>query len=269
MVEQEQIRGDKYPTVTVQVCTYGQRGMLLTRALESLLKQTYDDFDVFIISDGPVSEENALACAKVYEKFQQRGVELYLAGTEEASGYYTIPRNYILPHCDGDYIVHLDDDNELVPDAVESLVAAMEDGTEWPDFVYGRREYVIDEGCAKEGSDGRLLPVGESQLQEMDELGRARLAQSPMANFIDTSDFIIGQGLFYYLAYNTGMLWNEGQRRFGDWELMTRGVHHSGWKGKALDKVVQVYHWNDENVSLNRGYNETPRDIDIDDVEVE
>ena len=138
------------------------------------------------------------------------------------------------------------------------LVEAIEAGDNWPDFVYGRREYVLDEGAPTHARSGEKLYVGESPLQEMNEFAMKRLASSPLNDFIDTSDTLITRGAFWMLAQSTGFMWNTDYRRFGDWELFTRGVFYGGWRGKAVDRVVQRYHWTGSNLQLTRPVNETP-----------
>jgi len=127
----------------------------------------------------------------------------------------------------------------------------------WPDFVYGRREYVLDDGVEDEVR-GEKLPVGPSSYQELNQYGMSRLASSPLLNFIDTSDSLISRGAYWLLARETGCMWNPHYRRFGDWEMFTRAVFYGGWRGKAVDHIVQRYHWTGTNLQIVRPPNETP-----------
>jgi hypothetical protein len=39
---------------------------------------------------------------------------------------------------------------------------------------------------------------------------------------------------------------------------LTRAAFFAGWRGKAVDEVVSIYHWTGDNVQLTRAANETP-----------
>ena len=80
----------------------------------------------------------------------------------------------------------------------------------------------------------------------------------PMTNFIDTSDFMICKGTIWRMILSTGMAWNEGRRRFGDWEFIARLVYYAGGRGKGIDEIVQRYHWTGDNMQLTRPVNEVP-----------
>lgn len=246
----------EYPCVTAVVNTY-HRAPLLRRALASVLAQTYHDYELIVVHDGPIDDATGRVISEYVPLFDAQGIEIWPYGLEENSGYQCVPKNHAIERAAGDYIAFLDDDNEWTADHLQVLVAAMEEGDVWPDFVYGRREYVRDEN-APEAINGELLPVGPSSFQPFNEEALRRLAASPLHNFIDTSDALITKGAFWMLGMQTGCMWNPDYRRFGDWELFARATHFAGWRGKAVDRVVQRYHWTGENLQLTRPANETP-----------
>ena len=247
---------DTWPCVTAIVNTY-ERPDLLDRALESVLVQTYEDFELIVIYDGPPDKDSLAVCETYAPLFAQRSIDFKFIALEENSGYQCVPKNVAVWHAKGDYIAYLDDDNEWTETHLEVLVGAIEAGDEWPDFVYGRREHVCDAGFIPQ-KDQKLF-VGTSPHVPWTEEALQRLATSPSKNFIDTSDTLIAKGALWRLQMATGMMWNESMRRFGDWELMTRGVFFSGWKGKDVDHVVQRYHWHGSNLQLTRPINEIPK----------
>lgn len=250
-------QSEHWPVVSVIIATH-QRPKLLNRALKSVLRQNLQvPFEVLIIHDGPPEAATLRVVSDLAARFEKRNIDLGLLATKEESGYFTQPRNWATMHARGDYIANLDDDNEWEPSHLSTLLAAIEEGEEWPDFVYSRRRYVIDAGSAKD-FHGTPLPVGPSPLVPWDDRARARLASSALANFIDSGDFLIARGALYWLATTTQMMWNEGVRRFGDYELLCRGVFFGGWRGKAVDAVTHIYHWHDANVSKTRPVQETP-----------
>lgn len=253
-----------WPLVSAIVATY-QRAPLLRRALDSILAQTFTDMEVWVIHDGPADD----ATKQVYEeyglKFDAVGIDFYPTATEDHTGYYTYPRNVATENSRGVYIANLDDDNEWLPDAISSLVSAMEEGEMWPDLVYGRREYVLDPGApTKKGNLDLTKMVGPSQFTPWDSLAELRIAgNKPMYNFIDSSDFLVTKAALYRLGLKTGRIWDEMKRRFGDFYLVSDGLLAAAWRFKALDKIVQRYHITGDNVSLTRPVNEAPREVRV------
>lgn len=243
----------EYPCVTAVINTF-ERGDLLDRALASVLEQTYTDFEVLVIHDGPADQRTIDVCEKYYELFDAKEIDFAFMGLQENSGYQCVPKNVGVTHARGDYIAYLDDDNEWTPNHLSVLVSAIEEGDQWPDFVYGRRLYVADGDAPAELQD----KVGQSPLVPITQATLEGLAQSPLNNFIDTSDTLISRGAMWMLHEKTGMMWNEGKRRFGDWELFTRALFYAGWRGKPVMDVVQVYHWHGGNLQHTRPAHETP-----------
>ncbi len=235
---------------------------MLTRALDSVLAQENPGvpWEVVVVNDGK-PDEDIVELAKVYAaKFEDKDIFFTFFGTEEESGYQCAPKNAATNLVStGEYLAYLDYDNEWTPDHLKVLWEAMDAGVVWDDFTYGRRQYVRDEGCPETykipGSDK------EVELKEMDSPFIEWTPQSVMAiwtsnlnNFIDTSDFLISRGALWrlYLSTPDQGMWNEGINRFADWELFARGSRYAGLRGKAVDKVVNIYHWTGHNVQLTR-----------------
>lgn len=237
---------------------------LLERALKSVLKQKFDiPWEVIVVNDGKPIKETIDVAEKYAKKFEKKGIDFTFFGTEEESGYQCRPKNIAIWHAKGEYISFLDYDNEWTPNHLEVLHTALTEGAVWPDFAYGRRKYVIDEGCPRKltlpgQSEEIELEEGESPLVEWSQKSLSMLGASAMNNFVDTSDFMASRGAFWRLHLTTDMMWNEKWRRFGDWEVITRAAFFAGWVGKAVDEVVQTYHWTGDNIQLTRPAKETP-----------
>jgi hypothetical protein len=152
-------------------------------------------------------------------------------------------------HAYGHYIAYLDADNEWKFDHLSRLLDALrtpDSETGWPHFAYTRREYVRDEGAPED------LPVGPSTLIPWTEASVALLPQTPMNNFIDSSDFMVAKSVLFELSERTGKIWDESRRRFGDWDLVCRFAQ-CGFRGKALDQLTHIYHWHSQNLQHTRG----------------
>jgi len=248
-----------YPVITAIIATHN-RPKMLARALKSCLRQDLrEPWELIVVHDGPAGEETVKVVSALEPRFAKKNIGLALIATREETGYYTFPRNLATQYAKGDYIANLDDDNEWLPGHLSTLLAALEEGEEWPDFVYSRRRYVIDPGASKTFGE-QTLPTGASSFVPWDERAKERLASSALNSFIDSGDFMVGRGAMYRLAMETGMMWNVDYRRFGDYELLCRAVYFGGWRGKAVNAVTHVYHWHGKNVSTSRPMHEAPKE---------
>jgi len=252
-----------WPAVTCVVNTF-ERADLLPRALASVMSQLddFDDFEVVVVDD--CSEDDG-ATEKVIrqwaEWFDKRGIAFTPYRLGENSGAQAVPKNQAIIHSRGSFIRFLDDDNEWTPGSLRVLMDAIEEGDVWPDVVYGRREYVIDDGAPLKSPQGDTLPFGPTQFVPFD---RDRLAAGVQYNFIDTGDFLVSKGAMWWLHEHTGSMWSPAYRRFGDYELLTRAAHldklvqATPWRFKGIDSIVSRYHWTGRNLQLTRPPNETP-----------
>jgi glycosyltransferase involved in cell wall biosynthesis len=246
-----------WPAVSAVVNTYN-RADLLPRALASVLAQraTFPDFEVIVVDDAS-TDSTADVIREWAGRFDGAGIPFRAFRLGENSGYQAVPKNRAIEFARGDFVRFLDDDNEWTPGSLKALVDAALAGDVWPDVVYGRREYVMDPRCTNAD-----LPTGPSPFTPHDP---ARLAESPTFNYIDTGDALIARGVFWWLYEHTTMMWNESWRRFGDWELFCRMANLEKLVGavsprfKAVDAIVQRYHWTGTNLQLTRPFHETPR----------
>ncbi len=107
------------PTVSVLMSTYN-RSEALPNAIESILDQTYTDFEFIIINDG--SSDDTDAQIKHYAEKDPRIV--YLKNEENKGLIYSLNRG--LDVARGKYVVRMDDDDKSVPFRLERQVWAMD-----------------------------------------------------------------------------------------------------------------------------------------------
>src|SRR5215208_5142350 len=94
------------PTISVIIPCYNGAGFL-SEAIESVLAQRYPDLETIVVDDG--STDNSLAIAAQYPEI--RSISQRNAGVAAA-------RNTGLRYSAGEYIVFLDQDDRLLPDAL-------------------------------------------------------------------------------------------------------------------------------------------------------
>jgi glycosyltransferase involved in cell wall biosynthesis len=116
----------KRPLVTVCVGTYNRKQLLLERCLQSLLDQTYDNLEIIVVGDCCTDDtDTAVAALRDprirFENLTVRGPypdnprqRWMVAGT--------MPVNRALALASGDFVTHLDDDDEHAPHRIEKLL---------------------------------------------------------------------------------------------------------------------------------------------------
>ncbi len=120
------------PKVSVIMPTFN-RAAYLQEAIESVLEQTYIDYELIIIDDGSVDNTKEV-CAKYGEKVRY----LYQENKGSPSA-----RNYGISQARGKYIALLDDDDRWVPHKLQIQVDFMEKHPELA-FICSSA-YVIDQ----------------------------------------------------------------------------------------------------------------------------
>ncbi|HEX8240193.1 MAG TPA: glycosyltransferase family 2 protein [Allosphingosinicella sp.] len=118
------------PLVSICIATYNRARLLRERSLTSALAQTYGNIEIIVVGDG-CTDETAEMMAEVkdervrFENLAERGVypedphlRWMVAGTPAI--------NRALSLASGDFVTHLDDDDEHLPDRIEKLVAMIQ-----------------------------------------------------------------------------------------------------------------------------------------------
>ena len=105
-----------YPAISVIIPVYNA-GEFIGECLDSLLNQTFQDFEVIVVDD--CSTDNSVAVVESYApKFNGR---LKIFSTEKNSGGGYIPRNKGLLFSHGEYIYFVDSDDLILNSALEIL----------------------------------------------------------------------------------------------------------------------------------------------------
>lgn len=126
-----------HPLVSVILPTY-KRTEYLKLTLQSVLKQTFQDFEVIVIDDGTPNDDNLFLC-QTFEKVRYIKIE--------NSGGPARPRNIGIKEAKGMYIAFVDDDDLWLPTKLEKQVAILENNPEFG-LVHSCCE-VIDENGIK------------------------------------------------------------------------------------------------------------------------
>ena len=136
------------PAVSVIIPMFNAEKYLAV-CIESLLIQTFRDFEVIVVDD--CSTDSSLAIAESYlEKF---GGRLKILTLEENTGSGAVPRNVGLEHARGKYIFFMDNDDFIVDNALETLYNFAEEYR--AEVVYPTSGFI----CGAEPVPEELIPA--------------------------------------------------------------------------------------------------------------
>ncbi len=107
------------PLISVTIATYNRASHLLPRAIESILNQSFTNFELIIIDDGSTDETQSVL--KDYQKQDNRIVIAYQPNSGLAAA-----RNHGLQLARGKYIALMDDDDISMPKKLEKQLLYLE-----------------------------------------------------------------------------------------------------------------------------------------------
>lgn len=115
-------------TVSVIIPAYNA-GPFIENCINSILSQTYSDFEIVVVNDG--STDNTLNLLKALQKKDSR-----LKIFSQKNAGVSAARNTGLKNATGEYITFVDADDALLPDALETMVSLMDDHTDFAVFSH-------------------------------------------------------------------------------------------------------------------------------------
>ena len=133
------------PAISVIISLFNY-GKYIGELLDSLLAQTFKDFEVIIIDD--CSTDNGVAVVERY--IPEFGGRLHLTQTEKNSGCGSIPRNIGLKLASGKYVYFMDSDDALTETALEKMYFA---GERFDAEVVYCEKYFMSTGRGQEFKD--------------------------------------------------------------------------------------------------------------------
>lgn len=109
------------PKVSVVIPCYNY-GRYLTDAVESVVNQTYQDFEIIIVNDGS-TDNTKLVAESLIESYKNYNIVLL---NQTNSGQPAITRNHGIAESKGKYILCLDADDKIAPTMIEECVKVLE-----------------------------------------------------------------------------------------------------------------------------------------------
>lgn len=115
------------PLVSVIITNYNY-GRFLSQAIESVLKQTYQNFELIVVDDG--STDNS---REVIDYYGDRLIPIF-----QKNGGQGVAFNTGIIRAQGEIICFLDADDYFREDKIEKVVRAFEENPEWVQISHGR-----------------------------------------------------------------------------------------------------------------------------------
>ena len=114
--------GDEYPKVTVIIPTYKRSVDFLSRAVKSVMNQTYTNIEIIVIDDSPSDYKGRDQIKKYMQGISKENIK-YFQNKKNLGG--SLARNIGIELASGEYISFLDDDDEYMPEKIEKQVKYM------------------------------------------------------------------------------------------------------------------------------------------------
>ncbi len=229
----EQVRSVKaFPSVRplVSVClSHHNRPHYLAQALNSLRAQDYSRFDVIVVDDGSTDPVALAFLTSLESEFRDRGWQII----RQANLYPGAARNNAARAARGEYLLFMDDDNLLKPDAISRFVEVAETTgadilTCFADVFHGP-----EAPRPRQKPDYRCLHLGDS------------LSVGTFYNCLGDTNAIVRRDTFFALGGFT----EEFGHNHEDKELFTRAV----LRGNRLEVIPEALYW----------YREDPKGINL------
>ena len=128
----------KTPLVSVVIPAF-RSGTLILESIESVMAQTFQDFEVVIV-DNNASEETRAAIQRAIESYP-----LKISVIHEPTQGNSSARNRGIQVAKGRYVALLDDDDKMIPNRLEKQIEAIEKNPE-ASIIHGRINYVAFDG---------------------------------------------------------------------------------------------------------------------------
>jgi len=222
------------PLISVVVPTHN-RAALLKETILSILNQTFNNFELIIVSDGSNDGTNEMV-----SKIKDARVRLI---TQDKSGQPAKPRNTGIKLAKGKYVALCDDDDLWEPNKLEIQIKNMEDNT-YVDMCYTNGR-VLKDGIIQEGVLNRRK-VFHNHFREL-----------LYGNFIPNSSVLIKKVIFDKVGLiNVSDIF----RGIEDYEFWLR----LSYQGKLLyiDQPLIRYRVHSSNITYSRSL-ETARAIKV------
>ncbi len=207
------------PLISIIIPTHN-RAYILPRAVESILKQTYSNWELIIVDDG--STDNTKEVVANYANPCIKYVFQKNAGQSAA-------RNTGIRHSKGEWIAYLDSDDELTPLYMETMLRWI---NRYPKTLYLLSKCVRHMEIYK---DGELVESYEDSINVPDIL--------TVRDIFLRNYYLASVGFMHHRSIlSKGISWDEKLQRSPDWDFFMQLGECFPEEFFYVPEVLAVYH---------------------------
>lgn len=196
--------------ISIIMPTYN-RAYIIGRAIESVLKQTYEDWELIIIDDA--SEDNT---EEVINSFFCPKIRYYVNKLNKGANE---SRNIGVQNARGEFLAFLDSDNYWPENKLELQINVVKNNMFSRIFLYGKTEIV-------DGKSERIVP---ENILSAEELKRKELYE----NVVDMNTVLIRRDLLLEAGG-----FDKNMPRLQDWELILKLLYSFKINGIGIDACL-------------------------------
>lgn len=213
------------PKVSVFIASYNH-ALFLPDCLDSILAQTYKDFEIVVVDDG--STDGSLDILKDYQVRFPGKVNWYMHPDHENHGI-SATSNLAIERCRGEYLAWIGSDDAWYPEKLELQIAQLDENPAFG-MVYCYADFIDREGRKIPGRYGVDI-TGDS---------------NPVGQMIYSCHPPAMTAVFRRKCLEDVGSFNESLV-YSDWELFVRIF--ARWKVGFIAKSLAMYRIHDKNVS--------------------
>jgi len=214
---------EKNPTVSVIIPTYN-RARLIKRAIQSVLNQTYQDFEIIVVDDG--STDNTEEVVKSFNDPRIRYIR------HEKNKGTAAARNTGIKAARGKFIAFQDSDDEWLPEKLEKQMKVFENAPAKVGVVYTGFWRI---------ENNKKIYIPFSWVKQKEGNVHKELLKG---NFIGLPTVLIKKECF-----RKGGMFDEKLPRFQDWELVIRLSKYYNFK--CIDEPLVISYYTSDSISAN------------------
>lgn len=215
---------DEKPDVSVIIPTYN-RANLVGRSIQSVLSQTYRDFEVIIVDDA--SKDNT---EDIIKSFFDKRIR-YIRHKENKGG--SAARNTGIRLAKGEFLAFLDSDDEWLPEKLEKQIEVFQKTSSDVGVVYTGYYWI--------GNNTKTYTPPDRITQKDGNIQAALLKE----NFVTTSAALVKKECFEKLG-----LFDERFPALQDWELFIRFSKYYCFK--CIDEPLAILYYQSASISGNQ-----------------
>lgn len=141
--EEEQVSLNYKPLISILIPVYNIEQKYLFACVDSILNQTYENFEICIVDDASTKEETINSLKLLEEKDSRIKIKY-----RKKNGHISATTNDALAMAKGEFVGLVDDDDLLAPNALYEVVKVLNENKKL-DFIYSDEDKIDEKGVKR------------------------------------------------------------------------------------------------------------------------